>query len=106
MRNDDDSFSTRVECERAIARRNLAGKRKAQRVVTRWYIVDNPDDTLTISQFIQCAIVEAERQRLNLSVSAVASMASEIYKNALSKQRKVRSGILCEYGPDPRRVNK
>jgi hypothetical protein len=84
-----DSFSTRGEAERAIAERDLAGKKKPRRLVGRWHLVDNTAGTVSISQAIQCAIVMAKREGVSLPVSEVAKIAARDFR-ALVEKRKAK----------------
>src|SRR5687767_5439093 len=82
-----DSFATRHDAEKEIAKRNLAGIKKPQRLVGRWHLVDNPTGAIGISQFIQCAIVEAQRQGINASLSEIAVNASQAFRDAMRKRK-------------------
>jgi hypothetical protein len=84
-----DSFSSRVEAEQFIAENGQAGKKKARRVLSRWHLVPNTRDTLTLSQFIQCAIVEVRRRGSRLPVSKIAYEASLVWNN-LKAERQTR----------------
>ena len=83
-----DSFATRSEAEKAIARRGLVLTRKASRRLGRWHIVDNPSGAVSVSQFIQLAIATARAQGLTESDREIAVRAAQAFRDALRKRRK------------------
>ncbi|MEN3329077.1 MAG: hypothetical protein V7638_3884 [Acidobacteriota bacterium] len=83
-----DTFSTRWEAERAIAERELAGLKKPRRFPAsgRWHLVDHTGG-VTLSIFIQCAMVEARRLGLNLPASEIARNAAHEFRALAQKRR-------------------
>lgn len=84
-----DSFATRLEAEQFIAEHGLAGKRKPRRLVGRWHLVPNTRDTITLSQFIQCAIVEVRKRGSRLPASTIANNATFIWRQHMEGRRLV-----------------
>lgn len=56
-------FHTRPEAETRIAERGLVGRKKPRRIGGKWFIVDNPTQTVSKSQFIQALFVKHSRNK-------------------------------------------
>lgn len=61
MMKPERTFPTRSDAETYIAQRNLAGKKKPQHVVSRWYLVTNREGTINRSLFTEILRVEYRR---------------------------------------------
>lgn len=91
-----DSFASKHQAEKFIAEHDLAGKKKAERNLWRWLVIDNPDGTISRSLFTQMLIVSYVRQakkekwrpsELAMTLAGVPKESARLWKQMDSKRK-------------------
>lgn len=91
------TFATRHDAEVYIAERNLAGKKKAQHVLSRWYLVANDKGTVNRSLFTEMLRVHLKRQaraerwrpsELAMALAEVPYRAERLWRGLTPRRRK------------------
>lgn len=78
-------FTTRPEAETRIAELGLVGLKKPRRVGSKWFMVDNPTQTVSKSQFIQALFVKHSRNKTGYTPREIMRQARALWNEILGE---------------------